>query len=69
MIETCKHCRHCNIENRVYRVWDKNGLHFAEDKKYRCRKFSKYVPPINRCEYINERIKPIVHREVLEIEE
>ena len=68
MIETCKDCRHCDIQNRVYRVWDKNGLHFVEDKKYRCSKFSKYVSPINRCEHINDPVAYKPKPEIVEIE-
>lgn len=56
MIEPCKDCRHCKRLTHTERVWDKDGLHVKTWYTY-------------WCEHINERIKPVIHHEVLELTE
>lgn len=69
MIETCKDCRYCKRLTYTERVWDKYGMNMKTWYTYWCNKFNVEVPPINRCEHINEPIKPIVHHEIIEVTE
>lgn len=69
MIETCKDCRYCKRLTYTERVWDKYGMNMKTWYTYWCDKFKVEVPPINRCEHINDPVKPVIHHEVLEITE
>lgn len=68
MIETCKDCRYCKRLDHSIREWDKDGVHVKTWRTYWCNKFKMEVPPINRCDHINEPVKYEPKPEIVEIE-